>query len=164
MTFTTSFIASFTLTSSLLYLTILHHRRTRAHQAALLNSQSLLLNSLVNPQLASDLAASRDANFSGWGGREKIWPISLYEVVDSQEGVRSEEVANAVSGRGDHIGLRRPLIERWKDGWNREVTGGYRWVFGGGLRNTWEDVRGGIVERLKKAEAEVEEKADKKVV
>ncbi len=102
MGFTTSLFSGFTLTSTTLYLTLLYHQRARAHQAALLHQQSLLLNSLTDPAIASELATIADANYSG----------------GFREGVRDYRVERAT------------WTERWKDGWNREIVSAVRWVQG----------------------------------
>ena len=73
MGFTTNLFSGFTLTSTTLYLSLLYHQPARAHQAALLHQQTLLLNSLSDPDLASELATMADANYSG-GLREGIRP------------------------------------------------------------------------------------------
>ncbi len=112
MGFTTSLLSSFTLTTSLLYLTLLHHQRSRAHQAAILHQSSLILDSLTDPDLASDLATIADDNYSG-GLREGIQDYRLQ---------------------------RAGVVERWKDGWNREVEGLVRW--GSGVE--WRGVREGL--------------------
>lgn len=100
MGFTTNLFSGFTLTSTTLYLSLLYHQRARTHQAALLHQQALLLNSLSDPEVASELATIADANYSG-GLREGIKPY------------RVEKAA---------------WTERWKDGWNREVEGAVRYV------------------------------------
>ena len=102
MGFTTNLFSGFTLTSTALYLSLLYHQRARAHQAALLHQQSLLLNSLTDPELASELTTIADANYSG-GIREGIKPYRLEKA---------------------------PWTERWKDGWNRELEGAVRYVQG----------------------------------
>ena len=102
MGFTTSLFSGFTLTSTTLYLTLLYHQRSRAHQAALLHQQSLLLNSLTDPALTSELATIADANYSG----------------GLSEGVRDYRIEKA------------PWTERLKDGWNEEVTNSVRWMQG----------------------------------
>ena len=102
MGFTTNLFSGFTLTSTALYLSLLYHQRARAHQAALLHQQSLLLNSLTDPELASELTTIADANYSG-GMREGIKPYRLEKA---------------------------PWTERWKDGWNRELEGAVRYVQG----------------------------------
>lgn len=71
MGFSTSLFSGFTLTSTTLYLTLLYHQRARANQAVLLHQQTLLLNSLTDPEIASELATRADANYSG-GLREGI--------------------------------------------------------------------------------------------
>ena len=102
MGFTTNLFSGFTLTSTALYLSLLYHQRARANQAALLHQQTLLLNSLTDPELASDLTTIADANYSG-GMREGIKPYRLEKA---------------------------PWTERWKDGWNRELEGAVRYVQG----------------------------------
>ena len=102
MGFTTNLFSGFTLTSTTLYLSLLYHQRARAHQAALLHQQALLLNSLSDPEVASELATIADANYSG-GLREGIKPYRVE---------------------------RAPWTERWKDRWNREVEGAVRHVQG----------------------------------
>ena len=100
MGFTTNLFSGFTLTSTALYLSLLYHQRARAHQAALLHQQTLLLNSLTDPELASELTTIADANYSG-RMREGIKPYRLEKA---------------------------PWTEWWKDGWNRELEGAVRYV------------------------------------
>ncbi|KXT17082.1 hypothetical protein AC579_4361 [Pseudocercospora musae] len=50
MGFTTGLLGGFTLTATVLYLSINLHTRNRVHQAALLHQQSLLLENIVAPQ------------------------------------------------------------------------------------------------------------------
>ncbi|MCJ1451182.1 hypothetical protein MMC28_001517 [Mycoblastus sanguinarius] len=122
MGFTTSLFSGLTLTSTTLYLSLLYHQRARAHQAALLHQQALLLTSLTDPDLASELAATVDANFSG----------------GLREGIRDYRLQPA------------SLTERWKDGWNSEVEGAVRWMQGvrwgfvrEGLEGRWRGWREG---------------------
>ena len=114
MGFTTNFFSGFTLTSTALYLSLLYHQRARIHQAALLHQQALLLNSLSDPELASELATIMDANYSG-GLREGIKPYRVEKA---------------------------PWTERWKDGWNREIEGAVRYVHGIRWRTVREGVEG----------------------
>lgn len=116
MGFTTSLFSGLTLTSTTLYLTLLYHQRARAHQARTLHQQSLLLTSLVDLDIASELATAADANYSG----------------GLREGIR------------DYRLERAPWVERWKDGWNREVFGVVRWCQG--VR--WGEVREGLEARV----------------
>ena len=102
MGFATSFLSGVTLTSSLLYFSLLHHQNSRIHQASILHSSALQLNSLVDPQLASDLATIAEQNYSG----------------GLREGIR------------DYRLERRTGFERLKDGWNSELESGVRWVQG----------------------------------
>lgn len=74
----------------------------------------MLLNSLTDPEAASELATMADANYSG-GLREGIRPY------------RVEKAA---------------WTERWKDGWNREVEGAVRYVQGIRLRSVREGLEG----------------------
>ena len=102
----------------MLYLSLLYHQRSRAHQAALLHQQSLLLNSLTDPELASELATIADANYSG-GLREGIRPYRLE---------------------------RASWTERWKDGWNRELEGAVRYVQGIRVATVREGLEGRVRE------------------
>lgn len=117
MGFTTSLFSGFTLTSTTLYLSLLYHQRSRAHQANLLRQQHLLLNSLTDPIIASNLAAEADASYSG----------------GFREGIRDYRIERA------------PWVERWKDGWNREIVSAVRWVQG----VQWGQVRDGLEVRAK---------------
>ena len=117
MGFVTNVFSGFTLTSTALYLSLLYHQRARAHQAALLQQQTRLLNSLSDPELASELATIADANYSG-GLREGIKPYRLEKA---------------------------SWTERWKDGWNRELEEGVRYVQG--IR--WPTVREGMEGRAR---------------
>ena len=117
MGFTTSLFSGFTLTSTTLYLTLLYHQRARARQAAILHQQSLILNSLTNPVIASELATMEDENYSG----------------GLREGIKDYRLEKA------------PLAERWKDGWNRELEGAVRWMQGINWREVREAVEGRAV-------------------
>lgn len=114
MGFTTNFFSGFTLTSTALYLSLLYHQRARTQQATLLHQQALLLNSLSDPELASELATIADANYSG-GLREGIKPYRVEKA---------------------------PWTERWKDGWNREIEGAVRYVHGIRWRTVREGIEG----------------------
>ena len=102
MGFTTSLFSGFALTSTTLYLTLLYHQRARARQAAILHQQSLILNSLTDPAIASELATMEDENYSG----------------GLREGIKAYRLEKA------------PLAERWKDGWIRELEGAVWGVLG----------------------------------
>ena len=102
MGFSSSFIAGFTLTSTVIYLSLLHHQRSRSHQASILHASSQRLETLVDPHLTSNLAAMNDENYSG-GLREGINDYRLVE---------------------------RGYVERFKDGWNRELGAGMQRVLG----------------------------------
>ena len=81
----------------------------------MLHQQALLLTSLTDPDLASELATKADENYSG-GMREGIGGARL---------------------------LQKPsLAERWKDGWNREVEGAVRWGQGVSWRGVREGLEG----------------------
>jgi len=60
MGFTTGLLGGFTLTTTLLYLSISLHTRSRVHQAALLHQQSLILNNIVEPLPALPPPVSRE--------------------------------------------------------------------------------------------------------
>jgi len=117
MGFTTSLFSGFTLTSTTLYLSLLYHQRARAQQAELLRQQHLLLNSLTDPVIASSLATAADANYSG----------------GLREGIRDYRVEKA------------PWVERWKAGWNREMTSAVRWA----QSVRWGEVREGLEVRAR---------------
>lgn len=68
----------------------------------MLHQQALLITSLTDPDIASELATTADVNYSG----------------GLREGIRDYRVVKA------------PWTERWKDGWNKEVEGAVRWVQG----------------------------------
>ena len=126
MGFTTSLFSGFTLTSTALYLSLLYHQRARAHQAAMLHQQALLITSLIDPDIASELATTADANYSG----------------GLREGIR------------DYRLVKAPWTERWKDRWNREVEGAVRWVQGiewRGVREGLERRAGDVREREKRS-------------
>lgn len=112
MGFTTSLFSGFTLTSTVLYLSLLYHQQARAHQTELLRQQHLLLNSITDPVIASNLATAADANYSG----------------GLREGIRDYRIEKA------------PWVERWKDGWNREITSAARWA----QSVRWSQVRDGL--------------------
>ena len=96
MAFTTSFLSSITIATTLCYFALLQHQRTRLEQATIIRSCAQNLDALVDPQLAAHLATIKDENYSG-GMRE-------YRIV------------------------RQGGLERFKDGWNRELEHGIRWV------------------------------------
>ena len=113
MAFATSFLSGLTLTTTLLYLTLFHHQRSRIHQASILHASALQLNALVDPKLASDLATMEDDNYSG--------------------------------GMREYRLIRRTGLERFKDGWNRELENGVRWAHTIDLGR----IRAGLEERLR---------------
>lgn len=107
MGFSSSFISGFTLTSTVVWLSLLHHQRSRSHQASILHASSQRLETLVDPQLTSTLATMNDENYSG-GLREGI---NDYRLMD------------------------RGYWERFKDGWNRELESGMQRVLGSSFSN-----------------------------
>lgn len=102
MGFTSSFFSGLTITSSILYLCLLKHQRSRSEQAAILRVSALQLNALTDPELASKLSTFEDQNFSG-GMREGIKDYTL---------------------------VKKSVMETFKDGWNRELENGIRWAYG----------------------------------
>ncbi|KAL6715022.1 hypothetical protein ACLMJK_007283 [Lecanora helva] len=117
MGFLSSLFSGFTLTTTTLYLTLLYHQRARAHQAALLHQQTLLLNSLTDPALASELNTIADANYSG----------------GLREGIRDYKLERA------------PWTERFKDRWNRDIVNGVRWMQGVRWEDVREEFEGIIM-------------------
>lgn len=114
MGFTINLFSGFTLTSTTLYLSLLYHQRARTHQAALLHQQAILLNSLSDPEVASELATIADIHYSG----------------RLREGIKPYRVEKA------------PWTERWKDRWNREVEGAVRYVQEIRMRTVREGIEG----------------------
>ena len=83
--------------------------------------------------------------------RDKVEESLAFADERGDEEENTEERKSIIKRIGgvEYTGLRRPLGERWKDAWNRELGAGYKWVFGGELRRKWEDARGEIVEKVK---------------
>jgi len=140
MGFPTAFLSSFTLTTSLLYLSLLHHQNARLHQAALLRQQSHLLNALVD----SPPPHSPDYDPDTAHGR--------YPPTDPSYTSGATDIAYAPDdpyGRYRRGGMgyrlqRGSVVERWKDMWNRDVEGVWRWVLGTDMR----EVREGLEKRV----------------
>ena len=99
MAFTTSLLSGLTLTSTIFYFTLLYHQRSRDQQSTILRASALQLNTLADPKLASEIATIEDQNYSG-GFREGVKDYRL---------------------------IRKTGLERFKDGWNRELESGVRW-------------------------------------
>jgi altered-inheritance-of-mitochondria protein 5 len=139
MGFPTAFLSSFTLTTSILYLSLLHHQNARLHQAALLRQQSHLLNALVD----SPPPHSPDYDPDTSHGR--------YPPTDPSynSGTGVTDVPDDLYGRYRRGGMgyrlqRGSVVERWKDMWNRDVEGVWRWVLGTDMR----EVREGLEKRV----------------
>ena len=116
MGFPATFLSGVTLTSSILYLSLLHHNSNRVHQASLLRQQSVLLNSLVE----SPPPHSPEYNPETSHGR---YPLDIIYTPDDPYG--------RFRGGGARYQVQRAsLVERWKITWNREVEGAVRWVQG----------------------------------
>ncbi|KAF2479914.1 hypothetical protein BDY17DRAFT_302912 [Neohortaea acidophila] len=77
MGFTTGLLGGFTLTTTLLYLSLSLHARNRVHQAALLHQQSLILTNLVDPQPALPPPASREVRVGIWETAKDKWNARL---------------------------------------------------------------------------------------
>ncbi|KAF2086013.1 hypothetical protein K490DRAFT_45346 [Saccharata proteae CBS 121410] len=65
MGFTTGFIGGFTLTSSILYLTLTLHQQNRLKQAIMLRQSSILLNGVVEPSPTTFIPPSARETRSG---------------------------------------------------------------------------------------------------
>ncbi|MCJ1243463.1 hypothetical protein MMC30_000660 [Trapelia coarctata] len=111
MGFPAGFISGFTLTSLTLYLTISTHRRHRAHQAALLHQQSLLLNSIIDPSIvpvedAPRFVVQRQNWTQTWKDR---WNAEVEGAVRWAQGVRWGDVRKGAESR----------LRGWREGERR---------------------------------------------
>ncbi|MCJ1351329.1 MAG: hypothetical protein MMC33_001313 [Icmadophila ericetorum] len=102
MGFTTSFFSGLTLTSTLLYISLLYHQNARAHQAALLYQQSLLLNSILDPDVipVEDVPKYRLRRVGLMEMFKDRWNEEVEGVVRWGLGVRWGSVREAVERRG----------------------------------------------------------------
>ncbi|KAK5115019.1 hypothetical protein LTR85_010057 [Meristemomyces frigidus] len=77
MGFTTGLLGGFTLTTSLLYLSLSLHTRNRVQQASLLQQQSLILNNVVEPLPPPPPPASREVQAGLWETAKDRWNAEL---------------------------------------------------------------------------------------
>ncbi|KAK3671919.1 hypothetical protein LTR78_008285 [Recurvomyces mirabilis] len=77
MGFTTGLLGGFTLTTTLIYLSITLHTRNRIQQAALLHQQSFVLNNLVEPAPASPEPTAREVPAGLWETAKDKWNSEL---------------------------------------------------------------------------------------
>ncbi|KAG7004667.1 hypothetical protein G7Y79_00024g056170 [Physcia stellaris] len=129
MGFPAAFLSGITLTSSILYLSLLHHNSNRIHQASLLRQQSHLLNSLL------DTPPPHTPSYDPATSHGRYAPDAAYTPDDPYRRWRS-------GGQGYRV-ERVGLVERWKEMWNRDVEGAVRWVQGVDLRGLGRGCRGG---------------------
>ncbi|MCJ1229113.1 hypothetical protein MMC12_005778 [Toensbergia leucococca] len=121
MTFTTSLLSGLTLTTLLLTLPLLSHRRTRHHQSLALHHSTLLLDTL-DPTTPPSLTTRQRLQLE----TERSPDAPLYVL------------------------RRASWAETWKDRWNGEVEGAVRWAQGvrlgkvrEGLEGRWGEWKGG---------------------
>ncbi|KAF2153035.1 hypothetical protein K461DRAFT_293332 [Myriangium duriaei CBS 260.36] len=110
MGFTTGFLGGITLTTTLIYLSLAVHERTRLRQAELLRQQALILNNAVSP---AGLPASTTARTAIPGLQERLrdrWNAEL-------EG--NLRKVYAVNWRG----VREELEDRVAGVWGRAMAG-----------------------------------------
>lgn len=100
-------LGGFTLTTTLLYLSISLHTRTRVHQAALLHQQSLLLTNIVEPLPPLPPPTARVVRVGVWETAKDRWNAQLESEVRRLQaldwrGVRErlEEGVSSVWRRG----------------------------------------------------------------
>lgn len=70
-------LGGFTLTTTIIYLSLSLHTRNREHQAALLHQQSLILNNIVEPQPLQPPPASREVRAGVWETAKDRWNAEL---------------------------------------------------------------------------------------
>ena len=74
---TTAQLGGFTLTTTMIYLSMSLHTRNRVHQAALLQQQSLVLTNVVEPLAQLPPATSREINAGLWETAKDRWNAEL---------------------------------------------------------------------------------------
>ncbi|KAF2004965.1 hypothetical protein P154DRAFT_425473 [Amniculicola lignicola CBS 123094] len=99
MGFTTGFLGGFTLTSSILYLTISLHTRNRLTQATLLRQQRTVLTNIVDPQSIEEEPVAREL------------PVGLAEMAKDRWNREVEGVVRRVYGT-DWTGVREGMEDR----------------------------------------------------
>jgi len=77
MGFTTGLLGGFTLTTTLIYLSLNIHTHNRIHQAALLQQQALNLNNIVDPLPPAPPVPSRAIQAGLWDTAKDRWNHEL---------------------------------------------------------------------------------------
>ncbi|MCJ1313244.1 hypothetical protein MMC25_006921 [Agyrium rufum] len=100
----TGFLSGLTLTTSALYLSLLLHQRNRTHQASLLHQQSLLLHSILDPDIVPVEETPRHVL------RRETW-------TETWKDRWNAEVESAVRGvqRTDWRTIREGAERRWRE-------------------------------------------------
>jgi len=81
MGFTTGLLGGFTLTTTILYLSLSLHARNREHQASLLHQQAFILNQLVEPQPPAPPPIPREVQAGVWETAKDRWNKELEDNV-----------------------------------------------------------------------------------
>lgn len=77
MGFTTGLLGGFTLTTTLIYLSLNIHSHNRIQQAGLLQQQALILNNIVNPLPPTPPVTSRTLQGGLWDTAKNRWNHEL---------------------------------------------------------------------------------------
>ncbi|WPH00930.1 Hypothetical protein R9X50_00376400 [Acrodontium crateriforme] len=77
MGFTMGLLGGFTLTTSLLYLSVQLHTRNRLYQSALLTQQSLVLENVVDPLPTPHAPVNRQIRLGAWETAKDRWNQEL---------------------------------------------------------------------------------------
>ncbi|QDS76598.1 hypothetical protein FKW77_007536 [Venturia effusa] len=81
MGFVTGLLGGFTLTSSILYLTLSLHQQNRQQQALMLRQQSIILTNVVEPPLPEPQVSSREARISVVESAKDRWNSEIERLV-----------------------------------------------------------------------------------
>ncbi|KAK5129625.1 hypothetical protein LTR08_003024 [Meristemomyces frigidus] len=97
MGFTTGLLGGFTLTTTLIYTSLLIHNRNRLRQATLLRQQHLLLNNVVEPQPLLPPPTTREVRDAGlWARSKDRWNMELEANVKKVQAVDWEGAVGRV--------------------------------------------------------------------
>ncbi|KAF2431893.1 hypothetical protein EJ08DRAFT_678062 [Tothia fuscella] len=122
MGFTSGLLGGFTLTSSILYLTIQMHAQKRAHQSALLRQQSLILENIIRPLPAAPPTTAREARVGVVESAKDRWNGEIERLVRRAQstdwrlvGERLERGVEVLVGKLGDLGgeIRSPSVPQF---------------------------------------------------
>jgi len=113
MGFTTAFVSSVTLTTSILYLSLNVHQRNRAYQSALLRQQASVLNTIVEPEAPPPPPTAREERTSLIETAKDRWNVEVEGAVRWAQGVQWGQVREKAEEKAATIWAR--LMEKGRE-------------------------------------------------